>query len=70
MRKFKHLAQLSDEELKTCLHNVYETLQHLRLEALKRDESGLAVKDILAEYRHQQNVYKQLCSHASLRPLK
>lgn len=69
MRKFKHLAQLSDEELKTCLQNVYETLQHLRLEASKRDESGLAIKDILAEYRHQQSVYKQLYQHAAMRTL-
>ena len=69
MRKFKHLAQLSDEELKTCLQNVYETLQKLHLAALDKDASDLNIKEILAEYRHQKSVYKQLYQHAALRTL-
>jgi hypothetical protein len=63
MRKFTHLAQLSDEELKTCLQNVVTTLKNLRKEMF----IGLPSKELLVEYKHQKFVYKELFQHAAMR---
>lgn len=59
MRKFKHLAQLSDAELKDCLFFVQKVLDHLEKQEL--------TKDVVIEYRHQQAVLRVLKQHASYR---
>lgn len=67
MRKFKHLAQLSDDELRNCLQYVAELLAEI--EAALQEQSGQEKLDtaLHLELRHQQRVYDQLLRHAALR---
>jgi hypothetical protein len=60
MRKFQHLAQLSDEELQQCLDRVWMQMEQLKEKALV-PESGLeSMKYLHSELRHQQRVYNLL----------
>ena len=70
MRTFKHLAQLSDDELWRCLNHVAEMLQDI--ETALQDRAPHEVqsddsKSLQAEQRHQQRVYNQLREHAAMR---
>ena len=62
MRKFVHLAQLSDEELRTCLFYVKDMMKDLQRVLKEREDKG-----VQAEFRHQQRVLRELVKHAALR---
>lgn len=67
MRKFKHLAQLSDDELLSCLQYVEELLAELQAALRARADQEELDRELHSEFRHQQRVYDQLQQHASMR---
>ena len=70
MRTFKHLAQLSDDELWECLRNIAEMLQDIEAALQERPPHEVQSDDskfLQAEQRHQQRVYNQVRKHAAMR---
>ena len=67
MRKFKHLAQLSNDELLVCLRHVAGLLAELQIALQDRDRQEGFDKALHLELRHQLRVYDQLQQHAALR---
>lgn len=67
MRKFKHLAQLSDNELMECMNDVEAQILKLQVDLCVVDVSGCSSKCSIVEYRHQLGVYKTLQKHFLLR---
>ena len=67
MRKFKHLAQLSDQELLECLQCVAELLAELQEAIQERADQKELDTGLHLELRHQLRVYDQLRQHAALR---
>jgi hypothetical protein len=67
MRKFKHLAQLSDDELRVCMRYVEELLTKLQAALQAQADQEELDKELHSELRHQLRVYDQLQQHAAMR---
>jgi hypothetical protein len=67
MRNFKHLEQLSDDELLLCMQYVAALLAKIQEALQEQPDPGNSDKALHLELRHQQRVYDQLRRQAAMR---
>ena len=67
MRNVKHLEQLSDDELLSCMQYVAALLAEIQEALQEQPDPENPDKALHLELRHQQRVYDQLRQQAALR---